>query len=57
MTKGERIRTLRKNHKMSQDDLAKILDTTKQAVWKYEHDIVTNIPTSKIEIMANLFHP
>ena len=56
MTKGERIRTLRKNHKMSQDDLAKILDTTKQAVWKYEHDIVTNIPTSKIEIMANLFH-
>ena len=56
MTKGERIKELRIKHKMSQEDLAKVLKTTKQAVWKYEHNTVTNIPTDKIEIMANLFH-
>lgn len=56
MTKGERIKELRIKHQMSQEDLAKILNTTKQAVWKYEHNTVTNIPTDKIEIMASLFH-
>lgn len=56
MTKGERIKDLRTKHNMSQEELARALDTTKQAVWKYEHGKVTNIPTDKIEIMANLFH-
>jgi len=56
MTKGERIKELRLKHNMSQEELAKVLNTTKQAIWKYEHNTVTNIPTDKIEIMANLFH-
>lgn len=56
MTKGERIRELRTKHNMSQEELARKLNTTKQAIWKYEHNTVTNIPTDKIEAMANLFH-
>lgn len=56
MTKGERIKELRTKHNMSQEELAKVLNTTKQAIYKYEHNIVTNIPTDKIEAMANLFH-
>ncbi len=56
MTKGERIKDLRIKHNMSQEDLAKFLQTTKQAVWKYEHNTVTNIPIDKIEQMADLFH-
>lgn len=56
MTKGERIKELRIKYDMSQDELAKRLDTTKQTIYKYEHNIVTNIPTDKIEIMANIFH-
>ena len=41
---------------MTQDDLAKRLETTKQTVYKYENDIITNIPLDKIEIMAHLFN-
>lgn len=50
LLKMERI----KNH-MSQEDVAKAIGSTKQAVYKYENGIVTNIPMDKIETMAKLF--
>lgn len=56
MTKGERIKYLRKKHNLSQDKLADLLNVSKQAIWKYEHNTVTNIPIDKIELMANIFH-
>lgn len=55
MTKGERIKALRTTANLTQDELAQRLNTTKQTVYKYENDIVTNIPLDKIEIMATLF--
>lgn len=55
MTKGERIRKLRTAKGISQSELAKRLNTTKQTISKYEKGIVTNIPSDRIEIMANLF--
>ena len=55
MTKGEKIKSLRMSHGFTQDELAKRLNTTKQTVYKYENDIITNIPLDKIEIMALLF--
>jgi transcriptional regulator with XRE-family HTH domain len=55
MTKGERIRQLRISKGISQTDLAKYLNTTKQTISKYEKGIVTNIPSDKVEAMANLF--
>lgn len=54
MTIGEKIRFLRVKQNLSQEDLAKVLNTTKQAIYKYENGIVTNIPTDKIEILSSI---
>lgn len=48
--KEERIR-----NGLSQEEVAKAIGSTKQAVYKYENGIVTNIPMDKIEKMASLF--
>ena len=56
MTKGERIRKLRLQKRMSQSELANALNTTKQTISKYEKSIVTNIPSDKVESMAILFN-
>ena len=55
MTIGEKIKKLRLEKGVSQEELAKVLNTTKQAVYKYESNVVTNIPISKIQILANFF--
>ena len=52
MNKGERIKKLRESKGLSQEDLAKKLNISKQAVGKYEKNIVTNIPSDRIEAMA-----
>ena len=54
MTIGKRIREARKKAGLSQEALARAINSTKQAVYKYECDIVTNIPMDKIEIMSNV---
>lgn len=54
MTKGKRIRTLRNEMGITQEEMAKALHTTKQTISKYENDIVTNIPSDKIEEMCRL---
>jgi transcriptional regulator with XRE-family HTH domain len=50
LLKEERLR-----NNLSQDDVARAIGSTKQAIYKYENEIVTNIPLDKIEIMARLF--
>jgi len=55
MAKGERIKALREQFGMTQDELAEKIGTTKQTVYKYEMGIITNVPSDKIEAMANLF--
>lgn len=52
MTKGDRIRQLREAANMTQEELSKRLNTTKQTISKYEKGIVTNIPSDRIEHMA-----
>ena len=52
MSKGERIRHLREALSMSQTELAAKIDVSKQTLYKYENDIVTNIPSDKIEALA-----
>lgn len=54
MNKGERIRKLREAKGITQEELAKILHTTKQTVSKYEKDIVTNIPSDRIEELSHI---
>ncbi|MBQ8528490.1 MAG: helix-turn-helix domain-containing protein [Clostridia bacterium] len=56
LTIGDRIRLLRKESGMSQEDLAILLNITKQAVYKYESGIVTNIPIDKIEVLSKIFN-
>lgn len=55
MTIGDRIKLLRKSKQLSQENLAELLNTTKQAIYKYENNLVTNIPMDKIEILSNVF--
>ena len=52
MTKGERIKNRRKQCGISQTDLAKKIDVSKQTLYKYENDIITNIPSDAIEKMS-----
>ena len=55
MTFGQRLRFERKSRKLSQEELAKVLDTTKQAIYKYETGVVQNIPFDKLAKLADYF--
>lgn len=52
MSTGKRIRKLREDSGITQEDLAKYINSTKQTIYKYENDIITNIPSDKIEKLA-----
>ena len=54
-TSAERIREMRLRQKLTLDDVAKYLDVNRQAIYKYEHGVVTNIPLDNLEKMAKLF--
>lgn len=56
MTKGDRIKELREAAGLTQEDLAKKMNTTKQTIFKYEKGIVTNIPSDRIEELAALLN-
>ena len=51
-TKGERIRQLREAKGLTQEMLAAKLKISKQTIGKYEKNIVTNIPSNRIEELA-----
>ncbi len=53
---GQRIKRIRLEKHLTQDELALQIDTTKQTIYKYENGIVTNIPASKIEAIANVLN-
>lgn len=54
MTVGERIKTLREKCGISQVALADKIDVSKQSLYKYENNIITNIPSDKIEKIAEI---
>ena len=56
MTTGKRIKELREKRGMSQVDLADKISVSKQTLYKYENDIITNIPSDKIESIAKVFN-
>lgn len=51
-TKGERIKKLRSACNLTQTELAKKIGVSKQTLYKYENNIITNIPSDKIELLA-----
>ena len=52
MTVGDRIRELRIKLGIQQIELAEKCGISKQTLYKYENNIVTNIPSDKLELMA-----
>lgn len=54
MTVGERIKELRLKLGLSQVDFADKINVSKQTLYKYENNIITNIPSDKIEAAAAL---
>ena len=53
MTKGERISEMRDRRGIGQTELADKVGISKQTLYKYENNIVTNIPSDKIEAIAD----
>jgi transcriptional regulator with XRE-family HTH domain len=49
---GTKIKQLREARGMSLEDVAKICGTSRQAIYKYENEIVTNIPYDRIILLA-----
>lgn len=56
MNIGQRIKNMRLKNNLTQDELALRINTTKQTIHKYENGIITNIPSSKIEAIANILN-
>lgn len=54
MTIGERIKELRNRMGMSQVEFADKINVSKQTLYKYENNKITNIPSDKIEAIAKL---
>lgn len=54
MTVGDRIRQQRELKQITQSDLAEKLDISKQLLYKYEMNIITNIPSDRIEKIAKI---
>ena len=52
MSIGKRIKMLREQRGMTLEEVAKKCNTIKQTIYKYENEIVTNIPYDKIELLA-----
>ena len=52
MTVGERIKKIRIEKDIQQMDLACKCDISKQTLYKYENNIVTNIPLSTVSKIA-----
>ncbi|MBC5685597.1 helix-turn-helix transcriptional regulator [Roseburia sp. NSJ-9] len=54
MTIGERIKEVRTRLGISQVSFADKIGVSKQTLYKYENNIITNIPSDKIEAIAKV---
>ena len=54
MSIAQKIKLLREQKGLTQEELARMIHTTKQSIYKYENGIVTNIPLEKIEQIAKV---
>lgn len=52
MSIGKRIKKLRSDLSISQSELAQKASISKQLLYKYENELITNIPSDKIEALA-----
>lgn len=54
MSIGKNIKNRRKELYLTQEDIAKRIGVSKQTVQKYESGVIANIPSDKIEMVAEL---
>ena len=52
MSIGRKVKERRKELGLTQTELANRLNTTKQTIYKYENEVVTNLPSDRIEQLA-----
>ena len=52
MSVGQRIALAREQRNMTLEEVARLCETTKQTIFKYENGIVTNIPYDKIVLLS-----
>ena len=52
MSVGFRIKSAREQKNLTLEEVAKRCETTKQTIFKYENEIVTNIPYEKIVLLS-----
>lgn len=55
-TVGERIKMLRIERNMTQEELGEILGITKAAIQKYENGIIRNFKSDTIKNLCEVFH-
>ena len=51
---GEKIKILRKQKKLTLEDLAKAVNVAPQTIYKYEHGLIENIPLSRVKAIAKV---
>ena len=54
MKKGDRIRAAREAKGLTQEELGAACGTTKQNIYKYETGLITNIPSDRLERIAEV---
>lgn len=54
-TIGERLKASRIKANLSLTDAAKSANISRQTLYKYENGVITNIPSDKIEALANAY--
>ena len=54
--KGDKIKNLRIQNKMTLEEVGNRIGVSKQTLYKYENNIITNIPSDKIEGLAKIFN-
>lgn len=54
--KGDKIKNLRIQNKMTLEEVGEKIGVSKQTLYKYENNIITNIPSDKIEGLAKVFN-
>lgn len=55
MDKGKLLKALRERKRLSQTEAARHIGVSKQTLYKYENNIITNIPYDIIERIATLY--
>jgi transcriptional regulator with XRE-family HTH domain len=55
MTRGEKLKKLRKDVDRTLEEVGNAVNISKQNLYKYENDLITNIPSDKIEALAEYY--